>query len=210
MKNNATHVLRESSEGISSYTEFAILSGGVFFFFGIHNLLQEAIMNIPGFNFGVMLGTLRCVAFHLTYSCLVGHCRNFSSLLLVVSTAILFLRCDSFTTIWIRLPGSTWVCNQAIICRWFSVFADSASLILIFSKRFSPFQPTSCHIDLLMQCGDMYFPGTQICGKGDRKGRTNFSVSAAHGMFNGFVISFESFAQLHQLSYQGMLVKVVG
>jgi len=36
--------------------QLAVLSGGVFLFFGVHNLLQEAIMNIQGFEFGVMLG----------------------------------------------------------------------------------------------------------------------------------------------------------
>jgi adenosine 3'-phospho 5'-phosphosulfate transporter B3 len=36
--------------------QFTFLAVGVFFFFGIHNLLQEAIMNVPGFTYGVMLG----------------------------------------------------------------------------------------------------------------------------------------------------------
>jgi adenosine 3'-phospho 5'-phosphosulfate transporter B3 len=36
--------------------QFTALAVGVFFFFGIHNLLQEAIMNVPGFTYGVMLG----------------------------------------------------------------------------------------------------------------------------------------------------------
>ena len=34
----------------------AILIVCMFFFFCIHNLLQEAIMKSPGFEFGVMLG----------------------------------------------------------------------------------------------------------------------------------------------------------
>lgn len=38
--------------------QFTILAFGVFFFFGVHNFLQEAMMNIPGFKFGVMLGYL--------------------------------------------------------------------------------------------------------------------------------------------------------
>jgi adenosine 3'-phospho 5'-phosphosulfate transporter B3 len=36
--------------------QFSLLACGVFLFFGLHNLLQEAMMNIEGFKFGVMLG----------------------------------------------------------------------------------------------------------------------------------------------------------
>ena len=43
-------------ELLSPPLQFAVLACGVFFFFGVHNLLQEAMMNVPGFNFGVMLG----------------------------------------------------------------------------------------------------------------------------------------------------------
>jgi adenosine 3'-phospho 5'-phosphosulfate transporter B3 len=43
-------------EMMSSNTQFAILGSAVFVFFGIHNYLQEAIMNVPGWNYGVMLG----------------------------------------------------------------------------------------------------------------------------------------------------------
>jgi hypothetical protein len=45
-------------EKLSSPIQFSVLVCGVFFFFGIHNYLQEAIMSIPGFRFGVMLGYL--------------------------------------------------------------------------------------------------------------------------------------------------------
>ena len=45
-------------ETLSSPIQFSLLASGVFFFFGIHNYLQEAIMSIPGFKFGVMLGYL--------------------------------------------------------------------------------------------------------------------------------------------------------
>jgi len=45
-------------EKLSSPLQFLVLAGGVFFFFGIHNYLQEAIMSIEGFHFGVMLGYL--------------------------------------------------------------------------------------------------------------------------------------------------------
>jgi solute carrier family 35 (adenosine 3'-phospho 5'-phosphosulfate transporter), member B3 len=41
---------------LSSSAQFAVLVAGVFLFFGIHNYLQEAIMNVPGFEYGVMLG----------------------------------------------------------------------------------------------------------------------------------------------------------
>ena len=43
-------------EHLSPPMQFAVLACGVFFFFGIHNLLQEAMMNVKGFTFGVMLG----------------------------------------------------------------------------------------------------------------------------------------------------------
>ena len=43
-------------EGLSQPLQFSLLAFGVFLFFGIHNLLQEAMMNVPGFKFGVMLG----------------------------------------------------------------------------------------------------------------------------------------------------------
>ena len=45
-------------DGMSQTVQFGVLAFGVFLFFGLHNFLQEAIMNIPGFNFGVMLGFL--------------------------------------------------------------------------------------------------------------------------------------------------------
>lgn len=45
-------------EELSSPVQFSFLAAGVFLFFGIHNFLQEAIMAIPGFQFGVMLGYL--------------------------------------------------------------------------------------------------------------------------------------------------------
>lgn len=35
--------------------QFMVLAFGMFFFFGIHNLLQEGIMKVPGFEHGVML-----------------------------------------------------------------------------------------------------------------------------------------------------------
>lgn len=43
-------------DGLSPSLQFAILACGVFLFFGAHNLLQETMMNVPGFHFGVMLG----------------------------------------------------------------------------------------------------------------------------------------------------------
>eukprot|EP00934_Nitzschia_sp_Nitz4_P001238 Nitzschia sp. Nitz4//scaffold154_size52827//39775//41094//NITZ4_006783-RA/size52827-snap-gene-0.5-mRNA-1//1//CDS//3329537329//1238//frame0 len=43
---------------LSPPLQFSLLASGVFLFFGVHNFLQEAMMNIPGFQFGVMLGYL--------------------------------------------------------------------------------------------------------------------------------------------------------
>jgi adenosine 3'-phospho 5'-phosphosulfate transporter B3 len=43
-------------EALSPTSHFLVLALGVFFFFGLHNLLQEAIMAVPDFKHGVMLG----------------------------------------------------------------------------------------------------------------------------------------------------------
>lgn len=43
-------------EALPPNFQFAVLVAGVFLFFGIHNFLQEAIMNVKGFSYGVMLG----------------------------------------------------------------------------------------------------------------------------------------------------------
>lgn len=45
-------------ESLSDPQQFALLSLGMFLFFGAHNVLQEAIMKVPGFSYGVMLGYL--------------------------------------------------------------------------------------------------------------------------------------------------------
>ena len=45
-------------ETTSTPVQLAALATGVLFFFGIHNYLQEAIMSVPNFKFGVMLGWL--------------------------------------------------------------------------------------------------------------------------------------------------------
>ena len=41
---------------LSSTAQFAVLASGVMVFFGAHNYLQEAIMSVEGFHFGVILG----------------------------------------------------------------------------------------------------------------------------------------------------------
>ena len=43
-------------DDLSSSLQLYILSAGVFLFFGLHNYLQEAILHVPGFKSGVMLG----------------------------------------------------------------------------------------------------------------------------------------------------------
>lgn len=45
-----------SFDDLPGGAQFVSLVCGVFFFFGLHNLLQEAIMNVPDFKYGVMLG----------------------------------------------------------------------------------------------------------------------------------------------------------
>jgi len=48
-------------DALSPTIQFLILGSGVFIFFGTHNILQEAMMKIPGFEFGVMLGYMEVV-----------------------------------------------------------------------------------------------------------------------------------------------------
>jgi adenosine 3'-phospho 5'-phosphosulfate transporter B3 len=43
-------------EGLPPNFQFITLVLGVFLFFGVHNFLQEAIMHVDGFSYGVMLG----------------------------------------------------------------------------------------------------------------------------------------------------------
>lgn len=55
-----------------SVESFIIVTFAMFFFFGIHNYLQEAMMNVEGFEYGVMLGFMEvlgvtvCSAFERT------------------------------------------------------------------------------------------------------------------------------------------------
>jgi hypothetical protein len=56
-KNHINHAhLGGGFDSQSSTVQFTILAFGVFLFFGLHNYLQEAIMSVPGWHFGVMLG----------------------------------------------------------------------------------------------------------------------------------------------------------
>jgi solute carrier family 35 (adenosine 3'-phospho 5'-phosphosulfate transporter), member B3 len=48
--------LEQKFERLGPAVQFLLLVGGVFFFFGVHNLLQETMMSIEGFKFGIMLG----------------------------------------------------------------------------------------------------------------------------------------------------------
>lgn len=56
VESEATRLHARGLDSLSPTLQFTVLAAGVFFFFGIHNLLQEAIMNVPGFTYGVMLG----------------------------------------------------------------------------------------------------------------------------------------------------------
>jgi len=49
-------------ESLTAAQQFALLGLGMFLFFGAHNVLQEAIMKVPGFSFGVMLGYLEVLS----------------------------------------------------------------------------------------------------------------------------------------------------
>ena len=43
-------------KSLPSTYQFALLAGSMIILFSIHNVLQEAIMKIPDFKYGVMLG----------------------------------------------------------------------------------------------------------------------------------------------------------
>mmetsp|Transcript_13631 Transcript_13631/g.22403 ORF Transcript_13631/g.22403 Transcript_13631/m.22403 type:complete len:464 (+) Transcript_13631:144-1535(+) len=54
--NNMGSLLSNKVETLPKAVQFITLALAVFFFFGIHNVLQEAMINTEGFTFGVMLG----------------------------------------------------------------------------------------------------------------------------------------------------------
>lgn len=56
-------VKKTGIDALSPIQQFIILGCGVFIFFGTHNVLQEAMMKIPGFEFGVMLGYMEVVGY---------------------------------------------------------------------------------------------------------------------------------------------------
>ena len=45
-----------SFESLPRTQQFVLLTFGMFLFFGLHNVLQEAMMKVEGFEYGVMLG----------------------------------------------------------------------------------------------------------------------------------------------------------
>jgi adenosine 3'-phospho 5'-phosphosulfate transporter B3 len=49
-------ILSNKLDALPRSVQFIILALFVFLFFGIHNILQEAMTNTEGFKFGVMLG----------------------------------------------------------------------------------------------------------------------------------------------------------
>ena len=54
--NNIGSILSNHIDTLPKSIQFILLALCVFFFFGIHNVLQEAMINTDGFHFGVMLG----------------------------------------------------------------------------------------------------------------------------------------------------------
>jgi len=53
---NSSAAFPKNFDSLSPSVQFGVLACGVFLFFGLHNLLQEAIMAVPDFKYGVMLG----------------------------------------------------------------------------------------------------------------------------------------------------------
>lgn len=54
-------VVTKPTTTVDDVRSFCIISFFMFLFFGIHNYLQEAIINVPGFKYGVMLGFMEVV-----------------------------------------------------------------------------------------------------------------------------------------------------
>ena len=54
VNNSSSSQLPAFIESLSPSQQFVTIAGSMFLFFGVHNLLQEAIMKVPGFE-GVML-----------------------------------------------------------------------------------------------------------------------------------------------------------
>jgi adenosine 3'-phospho 5'-phosphosulfate transporter B3 len=54
--NNLGAILSNKLDALPRSVQFVIMALFVFLFFGIHNVLQEAMINTEGFKFGVMLG----------------------------------------------------------------------------------------------------------------------------------------------------------
>lgn len=48
-------------DSMSTPTQFVVLTVFMFLFFGVHNVLQEAMVSLPGFNYGVMLGYMEVI-----------------------------------------------------------------------------------------------------------------------------------------------------
>jgi adenosine 3'-phospho 5'-phosphosulfate transporter B3 len=55
-KNDLGALLSSHLEALPRPVQFVSLALCVFFFFGVHNVIQEAMLNTEGFTFGVMLG----------------------------------------------------------------------------------------------------------------------------------------------------------
>ena len=49
-------------ESLPKQMQLALLTFMMFLFFGVHNVLQEAIVKVPGFSYGVMLGYMEVLA----------------------------------------------------------------------------------------------------------------------------------------------------
>lgn len=62
---NIGSILSTKLEALSRSAQFVLLALCVFFFFGIHNVLQEAMINTEGFTFSVMLGWMEVLGVSL-------------------------------------------------------------------------------------------------------------------------------------------------
>jgi len=60
-QNNSIGLVEVHFNSLSKSIQLILLTVGMFIFFGTHNILQEAIMKLPDFNYGVMLGYMEVV-----------------------------------------------------------------------------------------------------------------------------------------------------
>ena len=160
-------------------------------------------MSVPGFTFGVMLGA---------YSW--RHLGGWGSVVVLAVLSLLVFgiilqHSDVFLSSFLVSKGSWKSWGEHPVLPAFVSNLESSHTTTSMSNflHVAPTHlPHAIH-ERLMQCDDMFLPGTEFCGEGKGKGGTTFCIPSTHWMFDGFIIVFKSSSQLHQFSYKGMCLR---